>query len=466
MIHDAPPVKADPRGIEPAYVWASDRGVRMAASLTELLEFQRAQGVRPTLDEIALGDTVTFGTPLGRRTLVRGVVRLHPGEILEPGGTPSQPVWPRRPALDPADREGWVDAYIDALGRAIDDRVDPRDVLGCTLSGGLDSRTLLALLRDRGHAPRAITFGTPGHPDREVAVAVAKAAGAEHLVTDIPPDGPLPHLDEVARVTGGTGNLALLAGVCSHAEAAGKVDLLVSGASGDALFGPLPAAAPGDPQGLHAALSPLRDDRRRALLTDAPSVDERLEEARALPCPPGGGDGARLVHLLRWRQATVIADGVRLRKRHTPVLAPFLGAHSRALALGLPPDLREGRTLQQLALERLAPDLARLPRVPAAPARRATRAARYLRGRADHLARNLWLRGTPDRNAQFDIHSALRKRPAWRAAAEGLCAAPPPGIDPGGLARLWRRHLRGRDNLGLLFGRLLVLHRFVERYLG
>jgi len=465
VIRDASPVEADPRGLEPTYHWTSDRGVRVASSVADLIEIQRAQGVRPTLDEVALGDTVTFGTPLGRRTLVRGIARLHPGEALTPGGEPRPPVWPRRPPLDPADRSSWIGAYLDALRGTLDDRIDRRDVLGCTLSGGLDSRTLLALLRDRGCAPLAVTFGPPGHPDREVAAAVAEEAGVEHLVSEIPPDGPLPHLDEVARMTAGTGNLALLAGVCSHAEVEGRIDLLVSGASGDALFGPLPPAVPGDPQGLRATLSPLREDRRRALLADAPTVDDRLEEARALPCPAADGDAAKLVHLLRWRQATVIADGVRLRARHTPVVAPFLGAGCRALAMGLPADLREGRTLQRLALERLAPDLAALPRVPAPPARPAFRAARYLRGRADHLARNLWLRGTPDRAALFDIQSALRKRPAWREAVEGLCAAPPPGIEAGGLERLWRRHLHGRDNLGLLFGRLLVIQRFVERYL-
>jgi hypothetical protein len=162
----------------------------------------------------------------------------------------------------------------------------------------------------------------------------------------------------------------------------------------------------------------------------------------------------------------VIADGLRLRQIHTPVIAPFLDPRVQALALALPPELREGRSLQRAALERIAPDLAALPLVPDRRSPPAMwRATRYLRGRADHLARNLWLRGTPDRGAQFDIHTALRARPAWRAAMHHLCSTPPPGVDGDGLRRLWQRHRRGRDNLGLLFGRLLVLGRFVERWL-
>ncbi len=447
-------------------MWRGGDTVASGPDLPAILGAMREGGCPPELDRTALADVVTFGTPLGRRTLVRGVLRLHPGEgfSLDEGRIgvhPSRPL-PAPPLLEPDDREGWIDTYLEALQGAI--AVGGR--VGCALSGGLDSRTLLALLRSMGADPIAITFGRPGHPDLSLAREVATRAGVRHHVHEVPPDGPLPQLDEIAAVTGGTGNLALLAGVTSHREVAGLVDVLVSGASGDALFGPLPALAPDDPDGLHAALPPLRDDRRRRLLPDATPVEERWTEARTPPAPTGERDALRLEHQLRWRQARLIADGLRLRGVHTPAVAPFLDAGPRAIARSLPDTLRQGRILQRLALERVAPDLAALPlvpdpRPPAVPAR----ALRYLRGRAAHLARNLWLRGTPDRGALFDVQTALRTRPAWREAMEGLCAAPPSGIDPAGLRRLWRRHRRGRDNLGLLFGRLLVLQRFVERWL-
>jgi len=397
---------------------------------------------------------------------VDGVARLHPGEsyVVDDRGVtflPAPPL-PSRSDLDPDDADGWIDAYLSALRRALTPAVDAGGELGCSLSGGLDSRTLLALLCSMGAAPIAVTFGDPDHPDRVAAARVAGAAGVRHLCSDLPRGGPLEHLDEIADGTGGTGNLALLAGVSAHREVAGRVGRLVSGASGDALFGPLPP----DPDGLAAALPALRDDRRRLLLPDAAPVTDRLAEARAIPLAGVRGDGARLAPLLRWRQARVIADGLRLRQRHTPVTAAFLDPAVQALALALPAPLREGRRLQREALARLAPDLAALPLVPAHdPPPPAHRAARYLRGRADHLARNLWLRGTPDRGAQFDVQTALRIHSRWRAAMDHLCAHPPLGVDPDGLRRLWRRHRRGRDNLGLLFGRLLVLGRFVERWL-
>lgn len=454
-------------------MWISDRGARLSSTLPELMTIMRGEGIEPALDAAALADVVTFGTPLGRRTLIGEVVRLHPGEEVVPGqgaDSPGVEILPPRdpegPGLASDDREGWIASYLERLREALARRIDGPGTLGCALSGGLDSRTLLALLRALGATPVAVNFGNAGHPDREVATAVAKKAGVDLLTAELPPDGPLPHLDEIAAMTGGTGNLALLAGLPSHTPMAERIDFLVSGASGDALFGPLPPVIPDDPKGLRAALPPLRDDRRRALLPDAPEVEERLEEAAAFPTPASSGDAARLAHLMRWRQATVIADGVRMRTIHTPVVAPFLEPGPRALAAALPAELREGRDLQRTALQRLAPDLASLPLVPGPPpGTPVTRATHYLRGRADHLARNLWLRGTPDRGALFDIQTALRRRPRWREAMERLCASPPPGVDPRGLRRLWRRHLRGRDNLGLLFGRLLVTQRFVERWL-
>jgi asparagine synthetase B (glutamine-hydrolysing) len=461
---------ADPRGIESLFLGMVAGKPAAAADLPTVLTALRAAGQIPRLDEIALADAVTFGTPLGRRTLVQGVRRLHPGERFTTanGATTIQPAGPlpSPAANDVNDLDGWSDVYLAALRQALGPALESRNGLGCALSGGLDSRTLIALLRSMDARPIAVTFGRPEHPDRLVAGTIAARAGFQHLCCDLPADGPLDHLDEIARLTGGTGNLALLAGISTHRTAADRVDRLVSGASGDALFGPLPPAADDDPDGLRAALPRLRDDRRRLLLPDAPAVEERLEEAREIPLAAAGRDARRLAQQLRWRQARVTADGLRLRQAHTPVTAPFLDPQVVGLALILPPRLRKDRALQRAALARIAPDLAALPLVPDRPSPAALwRATRYLRGRADHLARNLWLRGTPDRGAQFDIQTALRTRPAWRAAMHHLCATPPPGIDGDGLRSLWRRHRRGRDNLGLLFGRLLVLGRFVECWL-
>ena len=459
-------LEADPTGIRPLLDCTVGDDCASASSWTGLLGWMRERGASIQLDPTALSDLITFGTPLGRRTLIRGVQRLHPGERLahRAGGFTIRAARPLVvPDLDPADEQAWVDAYVGALRGVVARALVPGARLGCTLSGGLDSRTLAALLAQLGAAPLAITFGQPGMPDVAGARSVAKQLGLEHLVSPLPEHGPLPYLDEVADVTGGCGSLAHVPGLPSHAEVAGRVDRLVSGASGDALLGE-PSGDVGGERWLRHLLSPLRETRRRALLPAASPVNQRLEEARLEG--PAHEDPTRrwLRHALRWRQATVIADGVRLRLEHTDVLTPYLEHGVRELALALPAPLRRGRRLQHLALYKLDPALAALPLVPPAHPPLMWRTARYLQGRTDHLLRHLWLRGTPERGVAFDIHTALRRQPAWRRAMSRLCEAPPPTVDPAALRRLWRRHLGGRDNHGVLLGRLLVVRRFVDRW--
>jgi len=54
-----------------------------------------------------------------------------------------------------------------------------RDEIFCPLSGGLDSRLLLALLRDAGAAPHLYVYGGPGSEDVAVARAIGAAQGFE-----------------------------------------------------------------------------------------------------------------------------------------------------------------------------------------------------------------------------------------------------------------------------------------------
>ena len=53
------------------------------------------------------------------------------------------------------------------------------DHMQCPLSGGLDSRLALALLRDRGVTPHVYVYGRPGMEDVEIARAIGAAEGFE-----------------------------------------------------------------------------------------------------------------------------------------------------------------------------------------------------------------------------------------------------------------------------------------------
>lgn len=69
--------------------------------------------------------------------------------------------------------------------RAVKKRVRPGESIGLQLSGGLDSRAILAALPDTDHAPTALTFGQSGCEDIEIAAVVAKLKNVDHQVVTI-----------------------------------------------------------------------------------------------------------------------------------------------------------------------------------------------------------------------------------------------------------------------------------------
>jgi asparagine synthase (glutamine-hydrolysing) len=92
---------------------------------------------------------------------------------------------------------GRTDSFADAveqgrqvISEVVRDALGDRDRVTLELSGGLDSRMLLAAVPSRDRARlKAITLGSPGEPDLEVAVAVAHQLGIAHQVVPRGTDG-------------------------------------------------------------------------------------------------------------------------------------------------------------------------------------------------------------------------------------------------------------------------------------
>lgn len=129
----------------------------------------------------ALYEYVFDGAIYGDETLVRGVQRLDPARIhrLHPVAEPA-PAKPRPSAELPRGFDAQVDAanaalvsYFETLRRVFGDAV----VLG--LSGGYDSRLLLAAARKVGMRPRLFVGGAPQSADVRIALTIAAGCGLE-----------------------------------------------------------------------------------------------------------------------------------------------------------------------------------------------------------------------------------------------------------------------------------------------
>ena len=173
----------DPFGIKPLYYVQSGSGFAFASEAQALIA---AGLVAPELCPRRRGELLQLQFTTGRETAMRGIRRVLPGEtlVIENGRIVREI---RRSAIPagPPDEMG-EDEALESLRRALIDSVSVHqraDVsYGMFLSGGVDSSTVLALMRELNEAPvRAFTVGfddAGATDERDHARAVAAAAGA------------------------------------------------------------------------------------------------------------------------------------------------------------------------------------------------------------------------------------------------------------------------------------------------
>ena len=135
---------------------------------------------RRHLNSQAAYEYVFQGTTYGQDTLLDEVVQLDPGahHPLAPGRTavPRPLPLPDRPSTRPfKDLRRQVSATLDTVFDAL--TADGAPPVDTALSGGYDSRLILALLRARGVTPELHVYGAASDPDVIVAKAVAAAEG-------------------------------------------------------------------------------------------------------------------------------------------------------------------------------------------------------------------------------------------------------------------------------------------------
>ncbi|GAA4235263.1 hypothetical protein GCM10022254_42160 [Actinomadura meridiana] len=131
----------------------------------------------------AVADFLVFAHPLGDHTFHPGVQRLRPGTVSTMRGDRDGGGLDSRPAPEPVPADPDAASAVLALVDAV--RGDAGSECGLSMSGGLDSRVLLAALLRLGHRPTLFVSGVPGSFDRVVASAIARRYGLPIVVTKV-----------------------------------------------------------------------------------------------------------------------------------------------------------------------------------------------------------------------------------------------------------------------------------------
>ncbi len=357
------------------------------------------------LDPEGVADFVAWGFTTGARTLLADVER-----VIEPWSLPA-------PDPDPCvlDADARADALWALLRAAV--RTSAREPRAA-LSGGLDSRAIAAAAVGLPGLSLG-TFGEADAIDLPVAIEVAGLLGAPHTVSILAPGAALAAEDRVFDVTGGLGGPDAAPGAQTDAVWAGDCDLLLSGMSGDVIWGDttLGGRTP--------------DSRLRKL-----GVTVIGDPSDGVPPVPSCASAAGVHAWLNlWtRQACVTWNGVLPRLPFTPVMPVCWEPSLLSFCLALDGADRADRALLRRMLVRHAPDVAAVPAV---------------------------------RGATFDLDRAMSSDPTWRRELDEMAADKAAwtqlGLNPRGVARLMRLQRDGKRRRGALVSRLRVLRRWANR---
>ena len=385
------------------------------------------------IDSTAVREFLEVGHLLGSRSWFDDVQLLAPGTV-ESVDIDSRRVrcgqywsWAAiRPALEPFDERELCEEISRRFRTAVRRRVAPGERVGVRLSGGLDSRAVLAAVPDEFSPLPVMSFGKPGCDDLRLASQAARVRGAEHHVALLGGEGWIEPRLECVWWTDGQLNLLHMHGVGMLEEERDLYDFHLSGFLGDVIAGGSYLELPGE------------------------SETERID-----------GRGRRFV-----------IQGPRSNQVFLEQRLPFMANDLVELLLSLPPELRRGsRLYHRVLLETFPEYFERIPWQSTGLAISKTGlsrgAARALRGLRRRGRRALARVGLPwdDPSHYADYQRWIREGSARALFEERLLARDAAVLEwyePGEIEALWQAHLRGEDHSERL-GRLLTLELFAQR---
>lgn len=218
-------------------------GIVFASKLAAILE----TGLVPRrLHLPAVASYLSYAYVPGRETLVEGVFKLLPGEVVTVnGGELSRSRHWRLPAEPEHAAEPDEELLRRELRARLEDAVRRRlpsgEAVGATLSGGVDSSLVVALARKLHDGPLvtySVCFG-PGYADElPFSSLVAEHCRTEHRIVEVPPEAVAAHMDDaIAMLDDPIGDPLTLPNALLFREASREVGVVLNGEGGDPCFG-------------------------------------------------------------------------------------------------------------------------------------------------------------------------------------------------------------------------------------
>lgn len=372
----------DPMGERTLFYAPCGQGLIFASSLELLLQ---SGLIRRELNLEALTRYLSYAYLPGHETLIQGVYELLPGEKLrwQAGLLETKNYWDLPPAEMDLDRETARQGLREALEIAVEKRLPAQEAVCASLSGGIDSSLVVALLARLSLRPVhtwSVSFGKAYRNELPFSQAVAEAYQTRHRVLEVHPRTVLYFLDETLALLGNPIGDPLTVPNALLFRAASEVGpVLFNGEGGDPLFGGpknipmllalLYASEEADP--VHSTVQTYLQSYRK-LYNDLPQL---LNAATQAALPPGqlaadllpwfeAGAGKSLVQTLmtvntRLKGAHHILYKVNALSRGLGMLpaSPLFDSEVAQWAFRVPPQLKLMGSEEKYILKQAVSDL-------------------------------------------------------------------------------------------------------------
>ncbi len=175
---------SDKFGIQPLYYSILADGIVFAAEIKAIL---KERDVNKEPDYQSFADFLHYGQILGQKTLFQNIKMLAPGSIFTQNLSNKKATLQRYFQLEELfakdgqySQKVTKEEVVSCLVKSIKARSTNRDLLGISLSGGLDSRAILAGLESNSEGIHSYTLGIPGCADQMLAERMSKVGMTKH----------------------------------------------------------------------------------------------------------------------------------------------------------------------------------------------------------------------------------------------------------------------------------------------